>query len=138
MPLKSNANCAMNGKRYFLDTNAIIQLLAGNQVLLELLTGAEFIGTSVICELEFLSFPNLSDEDRLLFQEFRARIYMVDLSSADERLKNRICSLRSSKRLKLPDAVIAASAAVEDCALITADGTMFDIPGLQVQSYPLR
>ena len=128
----------MNGKRYFLDTNAIIQLLSGNQALIELLTGAEYIGTSIICELEFFSFPNLSDADRLLFHELRARIHMVDLSSADERLKNRIYSLRSSKRLKLPDAVIAASAAVEDCALITADRTMLEIPGLEVESFPLQ
>ncbi len=50
----------MNGKFYFLDTNAIIQLLKGNQNLIEMLQEAEFIACSVISKFEYLSFPNLS------------------------------------------------------------------------------
>lgn len=40
----------MNGRRYFLDTNAIVALLAGNRMLLELLNQADYVATSVICE----------------------------------------------------------------------------------------
>ena len=39
--------------RLLLDTNAIIQLLAGNKELLELVSSADFVATSIICELEF-------------------------------------------------------------------------------------
>ena len=49
--------CAMSGNRYFLDTNAIVQLLAGNPDVIDILSGASYIAISVICELEFLSFP---------------------------------------------------------------------------------
>jgi predicted nucleic acid-binding protein len=45
----------MSGRRYFLDTNAIVQLLSGNHSLLTTLAGAAYVATSVICELEFLS-----------------------------------------------------------------------------------
>lgn len=45
----------MNGRRYFLDTNAIVQVLAGNRELLALLSDAEYVATSIICELEFLT-----------------------------------------------------------------------------------
>ena len=60
----------MNGRRYFLDTNAIVQILSGNRELLALLMDAEYVATSVICELEFLSFPLLLEEDAALFSQF--------------------------------------------------------------------
>ena len=59
----------MNG-RYFLDTNTIIQLLKGNQNLIEILHEAKFIACSVIYKLEYLSFPNLSQNDIELFEVF--------------------------------------------------------------------
>ena len=80
----------MSGNRYFLDTNAIVSLLAGDLVVLELLNGADLVSISVICELEFLSFPKLWEEDRLLFHQFKERVQVVDLLSEDESLKNQI------------------------------------------------
>ena len=52
----------MNGK-FFLDTNAIIQLLKGNQELLEILQNAEFIACSIISKLEYMSFQDISEND---------------------------------------------------------------------------
>jgi predicted nucleic acid-binding protein len=77
----------MSGKRYFLDTNAIVQLLAGSRELLELLNQADYVATSVICELEYLAFPDLAKEDKELFEEFRARVEVTDLCSGDTQLK---------------------------------------------------
>jgi len=91
----------MSGKRYLLDTNAIIQLLSGNQALLEIVNAADYVATSVICEIEFLCFPNLSDMDRTLFDKFRAKTEIVDISTNDGQLKNKVAELRSVKRIKL-------------------------------------
>jgi len=44
----------MRGERYLLDTNAIIALLQGNQQLIQLLQDAEWIGISIISQIEFL------------------------------------------------------------------------------------
>jgi tRNA(fMet)-specific endonuclease VapC len=60
----------MNGKSYFLDTNAIIQLLRGNRELVSRLEEAEFIASSVISKLEYLSFQYLSESDIMLFNIF--------------------------------------------------------------------
>jgi len=38
----------MNGNRYFLDTNAIIQLLAGNSDVTDILSDASYIAISVL------------------------------------------------------------------------------------------
>jgi tRNA(fMet)-specific endonuclease VapC len=89
----------------------------------------------VICELEFLSFPGLSEKDRLLFQSFLARVTVIDVCTGDIQLKERVQAFRAEKKLKLPDAVIAASATVNDCTLVTADKQLLKIPGLAVQGY---
>jgi hypothetical protein len=47
----------MNGNRYLPDTNAIIALLQGSDQLLERLQNAQWIGISVIAQIEFLVFP---------------------------------------------------------------------------------
>jgi hypothetical protein len=42
----------MNGKRYLLDTNAVISLLSGNQALASRLEEAAWVGISVVSQLE--------------------------------------------------------------------------------------
>jgi len=56
----------MNGNRYILDTNAIVALLKGNNNLLNIAHKAEWIGISVVSYLEFLAFPDLSQQDKQL------------------------------------------------------------------------
>ncbi|WP_225226050.1 hypothetical protein [Komarekiella delphini-convector] len=49
----------MNGNRYVLDTNAIVSLLQGSSQLIQLLQDADWIGVSVISQIEFLAFSGL-------------------------------------------------------------------------------
>jgi predicted nucleic acid-binding protein len=53
----------MSGKGYLLDTNAIIQFLNGNKGLVDILARADFIATSIVAEMEFLSFSGLGEND---------------------------------------------------------------------------
>jgi len=135
MQLKSSGNCAMNGKRYFLDTNAIVALLAGNSKLLELLNGAAHVATSVICELEYLAFPDLPEEDKALFEQFREKVHVVDLASGDGQMKDWILRLRIEKKLKLPDAIIAGSTMSQACVLLTEDKQLLNHEGVCSESY---
>lgn len=121
MQFKNKEKFVMNGKSYFLDTNAIIQLLKGNQQLIDILQEADFITCSVISKLEFLSFPNLSDNDAKLFDDFIKKIEIMDLLFTDKALEQGIVTLRKDKKLKLPDAIIVASSIYKNCILITAD-----------------
>jgi tRNA(fMet)-specific endonuclease VapC len=128
----------MNGSRYFLDTNTIVQLLSGNQAILEIIADAEYIATSVICEIEFFSFPGLTEDDRTLFNEFARQIEIIDLRSEDTDVKERIYRLRSTKKLKLPDAVVAASSLVNECILLTADKKLLQVSEIKAQSYKIQ
>ena len=110
----------MRGNRYLLDTNAIIQLLKGNHDLIALLNAAAFVSTSTIAELEFLSFPRMDEDGKRVFQSFRSRICVYDLSSDNEELKRYILEARGMG-LKLPDAIIAGTAKVNNLTLLTAD-----------------
>jgi predicted nucleic acid-binding protein len=125
----------MSGKRYFLDTNAIVQLLAGNRTLLKMLNQADYVATSVICELEYLAFPDLEDEDKELFEEFRKKVCVADLCSGDTQLMDQILRVRLEKKIKLPDAIIAASAMNQNSVLLTEDKQLLSHAGICSESY---
>lgn len=124
----------MNGKRYLLDTNAIVALLKGHSTFHTELQTSEWVGVSVISQLEFLAFSKLTDADRLLFAEFLERVERVDLSSRNTSLLETILQIRQIHRLKLPDAIIAASAIQNDAVLVTEDTDFKTMTGLRVVS----
>ncbi|APC91091.1 MULTISPECIES: type II toxin-antitoxin system VapC family toxin [Francisella] len=111
----------MSGNRYFLDTNAIIQLLQGNEDLIKLLTHADYIAVSIISKIEFLSFTKLSSNDKKLFEKFLNKVTVYDLVADDYELIQKIVNFRQKKALKLPDAIIAAKSNLCECILVTAD-----------------
>ncbi|ELS04511.1 PIN domain-containing protein [Xenococcus sp. PCC 7305] len=96
----------MSGNRYLLDTNAIIALLKGNSQLVRLLQNADWIGISVISQIEFLAFSGLTQADYRLFQQFVQRVEVIDLVSTEILLLEKIIEIRQQFRLKLPDAII--------------------------------
>ncbi|RPI92565.1 MAG: type II toxin-antitoxin system VapC family toxin [Spirochaetales bacterium] len=120
----------MSGK-YLLDTNAIVSLLQGNSNLVNLVVRAEWVGISIISFIEFLAFPGLQDEDKSLFYQFIERIEVIPLSNADMRLVESVLSFRKNHKLKLPDAIIAATALNKEAHLITADKQLLSIKDIQ-------
>ena len=125
----------MNGKRYLLDTNAIIALLQNDINLRQLLGDAEWIGISVISQIEFLAFPNLTEADLKIFQQFVQRIEVVDLCSEDNLVIEQIIVIRQQYRLKLPDAIITATAIQRSAKLITRDVQLNRVIELTVLSW---
>ncbi|MBN2041272.1 MAG: type II toxin-antitoxin system VapC family toxin [Spirochaetes bacterium] len=107
--------------RYLLDTNAVITLLKGNSELLKLTENAEWLGISVITLIEFLVFPDLSDDDKILFNSFSERIDVIAIDKSNKELIDAIISIRQKYKLKLPDSIIAASALCNNAKLISAD-----------------
>jgi len=124
----------MSGKlRCVLDTNAVVSLLNGNLELATRLEAAVYVGISVITYLEFLVFDGLSDNDRNSFKLFCSRIEIVPLAHDDE-LSDKTLMLRTKHRLKLPDAIIGATALCRNALIITNDSHFSGISSLTVQS----
>jgi tRNA(fMet)-specific endonuclease VapC len=122
----------MSGNRYVLDTNAIVALLQGNIQLIELLKDAEWLGVSVISQIEFLVFPGLTQDDRQIFEHFLQRVEVLGLAANDSILIAKIVEIRQQYRLKLPDATIAAMAIQNSASLVTADREFAKVTSLTV------
>jgi len=123
----------MSGKlRCVLDTNAVVSLLNGNRELVTRLEAAAYVGISVITYLEFLAFDGLSDDDRNSFKLFCSRVEIVPLLHDDE-LSAKTLMLRTKHRLKLPDAIIGATALCRKALIITNDSHFSGISSLTVQ-----
>ena len=137
MPFKNKEKFVMNGKFYFLDTNTIIQLLKGNQNLIEILEEAEFIACSVISKFEYLAFPNISKNDIELFNTFIKKSEIIGLPANNNELHQQILNIRKDKKLKLPDAIIAGCSVYKNCTLITADKQLLEIDKVPVLSYQI-
>ena len=127
----------MNGKRYLLDTNAVIQLLAGNLSLIKMVEGSDFLAISVISKLEFLSYPDLTEDEKNAFSELLEDLTVFDLTASDDALMQEAVAMRIDGGLKLPDAVIAATALVNHCEVITNDAHFAHQKRVQARTYDL-
>jgi hypothetical protein len=127
----------MNGKRYLLDTNAVIQLLAGNSSLIKMVEDSDFLAISVISKLEFLSYPDLTEDEKNAFSELLEDLTVFDLMASDSALMQEAVAMRIDGGLKLPDAVIAATALVNDCEVITNDAHFAHQKRVQARTYDL-
>ena len=127
----------MNGKRYLLDTNAVIQLLDGNPSLIKMVEDSDFLAISVISKLEFLSYPDLTEDEKNAFSELLEDLTVFDLMASDSALMQEAVAMRIDGGLKLPDAVIAATALVNGCEVITNDVHFTHQKRVQARTYDL-
>jgi tRNA(fMet)-specific endonuclease VapC len=125
----------MSGNRYLLDTNAIVALLQGEEFLVQLLQGADWVGISLISQIEFLVFSGLSQADRDLFQQFLQRVEVIGLVASDNVLIESVIEIRQQYRLKLPDAMIAAIALQKSASLVTKDQGFTRVRNLMIISW---
>jgi predicted nucleic acid-binding protein len=85
---------------------------------------------SVITEIELLSWKTPTDEDLKILHDFVADAFVFEL---EKETKLKAADLRKTYRIKLPDAIIAATALVYDITLITYNARDFDfIPLLKI------
>ena len=97
------------------------------------LESAEYVGISIISYLEFLVFEGLTDTDRNCFARFCERVEIVPLLH-DEALTGSAIDLRQAYRLKLPDAIIGATALFKRATLLTNDSHFSTIDRLSIQA----
>ena len=77
--------------------------------------------------LEFLDFDGLTDADRDLFAVFLSRVEVIDLAYENSDLMMLIADIRMRKVIKLPGAIVAASAALSQAVLVTNDAQLLKL-----------
>ena len=117
--------------RHVLDTNSSIYHLTGK--LAEPLPSDD-VFVSVITEIELLSHPLITPDEESRILEFLSSLETVELLPA---VRDAAIRLRREHRLKLPDAIIAATALVLDAELLTNDARLLRIPGLRARALAL-
>lgn len=96
----------MNGNNIVVDTNVLIYLLEGKRNVDEYLRN-NFIFISVITEIELLGWFNITDADKKVIHSLLKCVTIVDLS---QQIKELTIALKQQYKVKLPDAIIAATA----------------------------
>ena len=76
---------------------------------------------SILSQVEFLAFPKITRPDRDAFRRFSDRVDVVGLDRDHPALIDTIVDLRRQYRLKLPDAIVAATAVERNAILVTDD-----------------
>jgi hypothetical protein len=115
-----------------LDANAILYLLGGK--LVQPLAPALYF-VSVISEMELLSYPSLDDAAFAQIRSFLSEVTLVELT---EEIRELAIDLRRQHALKLPDAIVAATALSLQAQLVTNDTKLLHVPGLTCQRLELK
>lgn len=120
----------MAGK-YLIDTNAVIDYLSnklpGNA---SNMLDEEALEISVIIRMELLAWGNAESQQLSILEDF---INSVVVWSLDEPVIIKGIEIRKNFRIKLPDAIIAATAVVHELTLVTRNVNDFkNITGLRL------
>lgn len=87
---------------------------------------------SFITELELLSFKSLTDADRRIIQGFLSECIIVDVNVE---IKKFVIDIRSHYSVKLPDAIVAASALYLNLPLFTANSDFKKLKEIDIIFY---
>lgn len=120
--------------RYLIDTNVVIDYMSDlfpREILLELdRIFSESYAISVINKIELLGFVHIPDEKE---QKLHRIVQDSNLVYLHDGIVEETISIRKKIKIKLPDAIIAASALTLDVTLITSNTRDFKkIPNLKV------
>jgi len=106
--------------RYLIDTNVWIDALSGKLAASAFLrfttVHASWAGYSAITRLELFGYPGLKDEEELKIAELLKSFTEI---AVDSNIIDKAIFIRKSVRIKVPDAIIAATALEKDCSLVT-------------------
>jgi hypothetical protein len=86
---------------------------------------------SVITEIELLSYPSLTSDEEIQIRDFLTKITGVGIEG---NIKELALALRKQYRIRLPDAIIAATAQSLNATLFTNDVRLANLTEINTQS----
>lgn len=115
---------------FLADSNIIIYAITGKHNAAIEFISETFPGVSVITKMEVLGYHNL---DGTQFDEFLNFFEIINVIPLTNPIVNKTIEIRKYRKIKLADAIIAATAIVSNLTLVTANLEDFkNIPGLSV------
>jgi predicted nucleic acid-binding protein len=126
----------MGRMKYVYDTNIFIYYLADditvNSWFTEEFLNLHEILVSPIIRIELLSFVGLSKEEQQSIEDLLSQFFTVSLL---REIENQTIQIKRQYKIKLPDAIIAATAINQDAFLVTRNvGDFKGITGLKIEN----
>ena len=116
----------MNGSNIVADTSLLINFFNGVEPARKVLSNSK-IWVSVITEMELLSFPQLSKKETILLRSFLDECILTELTKP---IRDIAIQVRKDHKIKLPDAIIAATAIHLGFPVVTMDSDFDKIKDL--------
>jgi len=117
----------VNGIDFFVDTNVLIYILNGHRAVAGI---SHFsLAISVISEIELLGKKDITPFE---VNAIRGMLNDCDIIKLTNNIKETAISLKQKYSVKIPDAIIAATAKNFDLPLITADMDLKKIEGVNI------
>ena len=110
----------MSGFDLVVDTNILIYLTAGNKNIAEVVRDKNLI-ISFITEMEMRSWPSLTAGDVQMLKKLLSKCQVIGLN---DEIKEKAIEIRKSTKLKLPDAIVSATAIFLGLPLVSADNDL--------------
>lgn len=110
----------MSGTKYLLDTNFILGILKSDGTVLAELSSRRILAGecsySAITRMELLGFHRITQNEETLIKQKLEHFSYLPLTKD---IEDRVIDLRQSRKIKLPDAIIAATALCLGIELLT-------------------
>lgn len=110
----------MNGIKCLLDSNIILGIVKGNLDAISKLNGFDLknCAFSSITRMELLGFPNITPHEIKIISALLKQMTQI---SIDRAIEDNTIHLKQQHRIKLPDAIILATATYHQIELLTLD-----------------
>jgi predicted nucleic acid-binding protein len=107
----------MNGVDYLMDTNIMVYLLQGNPCV-QHFAQEDMLAISCVTEMELLGRFQILEKEKNIITRMLSRCLIIDINYY---IKQLAIKIRQNVHVKLPDALIAATALQQNLTLVTAD-----------------
>jgi predicted nucleic acid-binding protein len=107
----------MSGIDYLIDTNILIYIIKGNPKV-EYFAKSEILAISYISEMEVLGKYQVSEAEKQTIADVLENCCIFEM---DTQIKQYAINIKQQIKMKLPDAIVAATAIKNNLSLVTAD-----------------
>ncbi len=121
--------------RFLLDTNLVIEAVAGDKrgvAALHKAVESDWVGYSSITRLELFGYPDLTPDEESAISTILNELHEISVTPS---VIDRAIMMRRKVRIKVPDAIIAATALDQNAVLLTRNASDFkSIDALEISN----
>ncbi len=125
----------MNGNSILIDSNIIIYLSKNKISIDDVFEKDKKYYISLVSYMEILSYNFISKDEEKFINKLLSFFEIIDISKD---IANKVISLKKSRKIKLPDAIIVATSMIFNHTLFTNDKQLTTIDGLKVKYFEIE